>query len=143
MIEKDDRYASSSGEDTRRRKVKRDDKSWRTDAHVRRTNGWDLEWGPSSSCKNSEEKYVPCTIKLREASGFMKRDEEEGFFDRRDMVPVQRTTWIATNQQMPIQDTGTLKESGLRTKTVVLDLHHRMLVDQADGIPMANGSQAD
>eukprot|EP00971_Amphidinium_carterae_P157480 3121945-Amphidinium_carterae.1 len=52
-------------------------KSWRRDAHVKRTYGWNSEWGPSSSCENSEEKYVPCTIKLREAPGFMKRDEEE------------------------------------------------------------------
>eukprot|EP00971_Amphidinium_carterae_P305310 6067093-Amphidinium_carterae.1 len=92
MIEKDARYTSSSGDDTRRRKIKRNDKSWRADAQVRRTNGWDSEWGPSSSCENSEEKYVPYTIKLREAPGFMKRDEEEGFFDKRDMVPVKRTS---------------------------------------------------
>eukprot|EP00971_Amphidinium_carterae_P101692 2012775-Amphidinium_carterae.1 len=43
------------------------------------------------SCENSEEKYVPCTIKLRDAPGFMKQDEE-GFFDQRDMVPINRSS---------------------------------------------------
>eukprot|EP00971_Amphidinium_carterae_P153308 3039383-Amphidinium_carterae.1 len=44
MIEKDARYSSGSGEDSRRRKVKREDQSWRKDRQERRTNGWDSEW---------------------------------------------------------------------------------------------------
>eukprot|EP00971_Amphidinium_carterae_P281689 5591943-Amphidinium_carterae.1 len=47
--EEDARLTSSSGSDPRRRKIKKDDKSWRRDAQPRRTNGWDSEWGPSSS----------------------------------------------------------------------------------------------
>eukprot|EP00971_Amphidinium_carterae_P185529 3683795-Amphidinium_carterae.1 len=48
-IEKDVRHTSSSGDNPRRRKFKKDDKSWRRDTQQRRTNGWDSEWGPSSS----------------------------------------------------------------------------------------------
>eukprot|EP00971_Amphidinium_carterae_P015907 314172-Amphidinium_carterae.1 len=55
MIEQDARYSSGNGEDPRRRKVKKDDQSWRKDKPERRTNGWGSEWGPSSSCENSEE----------------------------------------------------------------------------------------
>eukprot|EP00971_Amphidinium_carterae_P216369 4294901-Amphidinium_carterae.1 len=43
-IEKDAHHVSSSGDDTRRRKIKKDDKSWRRDAPQKRTNGWDSEW---------------------------------------------------------------------------------------------------
>eukprot|EP00971_Amphidinium_carterae_P090673 1794857-Amphidinium_carterae.1 len=35
MIEKDARYSSGSGEDSRRRKVKREDQSWRKDRQER------------------------------------------------------------------------------------------------------------
>eukprot|EP00971_Amphidinium_carterae_P033291 655481-Amphidinium_carterae.1 len=91
----------------------------------------------------------------------MKRDEEEGFFDQRDMVPVKRTSaaWnMYTEDDAMSVDSHkaprpppahanpghwNAEESGLTTTSVALDLHRRTLVDQADGIPMANGSQAD
>eukprot|EP00971_Amphidinium_carterae_P304107 6043409-Amphidinium_carterae.1 len=90
--EEDAHQTSSSGDDPRRRKIKKDDKSWRRDNQPRRTNEWDSEWGPSSSCDTSEEKYIPVTMKLREPPEFMKPVEEEGMFDRSDMEPVKRTT---------------------------------------------------
>eukprot|EP00971_Amphidinium_carterae_P310512 6170321-Amphidinium_carterae.1 len=92
-IEKDAQQSNRSGDDSRRRKIKKDDKSWRRDTQQKRTNGWDSEWGPSSSsCENSEEKYVPMTIKLKDTPEFMKPIDEEGIFDRRDMEPVKRTS---------------------------------------------------
>eukprot|EP00971_Amphidinium_carterae_P150515 2983661-Amphidinium_carterae.1 len=129
MIERDARYSSGNGEYARRRKVKKEDKSWRKDRQERRTNGWDSEWGPSSSCENSEEKYVLCTIKLRESPEFMKR-EEEGFFDQRDMAPVKRASqeWNMCKKDdgmglEPTQADGILMvnhrewvEGGLKTK---------------------------
>eukprot|EP00971_Amphidinium_carterae_P274334 5444233-Amphidinium_carterae.1 len=77
-MEKDAHKASGSGDNPRRRKFKKDEKSWRRDTQQRRTNGWDSKWCPSLSCKNSEKKYVPI--------------KEEGFFDKRDMAPVKRTS---------------------------------------------------
>eukprot|EP00971_Amphidinium_carterae_P348948 6490758-Amphidinium_carterae.2 len=103
MIENDSYYGSSDS--SRRRKTRRDDQSWRKDLHERRSNGWDSDWGPSSS-GNTEEKYVPVTIKLKESPEFMKHETEEGFYDRRDMKPIARlsSAWPGASEDTPEKD---------------------------------------
>eukprot|EP00971_Amphidinium_carterae_P038475 756838-Amphidinium_carterae.1 len=47
MIEKES-YSGSSDR-SRRRMSGRDDDSWRKDYKEKRSNGWDSDWGPSST----------------------------------------------------------------------------------------------
>eukprot|EP00971_Amphidinium_carterae_P278546 5529333-Amphidinium_carterae.1 len=84
MIEKGSCSGSSDG--SRRHKSGRDDHSWRIDYTEKRSNGWDSDWGSSTS---TEERYIPMTIKLKESPEFMKH-EEQGFYDVRDMKPIER-----------------------------------------------------
>eukprot|EP00971_Amphidinium_carterae_P028226 555838-Amphidinium_carterae.1 len=89
LIEKESYRGSSDGSRTRRKSA-RDDHSWKKDYQEKRSNGWDSDWSPSSSAY-TEEKYVPAMIKLKESPKFMQRyEEEEGFYDVRDMQPVVR-----------------------------------------------------
>eukprot|EP00971_Amphidinium_carterae_P316391 6288757-Amphidinium_carterae.1 len=86
-------YPSGNEGSNFRRKSTRvaEDHSWRKDwtNHGKRSNGWDTDWGPSSSTC-TEEKYVPVTIKLNEAPEFMK--DETGYYGRypADLNPITR-----------------------------------------------------